>query len=287
MQPLHSTVIEDLVRTRNPQWIKRPVDDTHVKAEMAALLDSISLDEYGRWVYYPWSGKMIHLPSLTRLVQIYAADSQKAATGSRPMGTPKPTDVQQLQRRRIQRQIQVAVRETSYYAELFAQNGFDVQAVTAGQLSALPNTSKADLSQQPGAFVRCGFQPTLCTMTTGTTGQGNTNLFTTRESQIFATFKALGLLQKGEIGKADIVQMSTSARALLGNQTSIEGYRQAGALVYQTSIVEPAQALALLANEHRLPGRKNKVSVLSTYPSYLGKLVETEWPWTMAPMILA
>ncbi|MEZ4862674.1 MAG: Rv1355c family protein [Caldilineaceae bacterium] len=61
---IHDTIeeqIEDLVRTRNPQWIKRPVDAAQVKAEMAALLNGIPLDEYGRWVYYPWSGEMVHL----------------------------------------------------------------------------------------------------------------------------------------------------------------------------------------------------------------------------------
>jgi molybdopterin/thiamine biosynthesis adenylyltransferase/nitroreductase len=53
--------IEDLTRTRHPQWIKEPVDDARVQVEMEALTGSVPLKDYGRWVYYPWSGSLVHL----------------------------------------------------------------------------------------------------------------------------------------------------------------------------------------------------------------------------------
>ncbi len=53
--------LKDLVRTRNPQWIKYPVVDAHLQAEITQLLDNVSIKEYGRWIYYPWSGEMVHL----------------------------------------------------------------------------------------------------------------------------------------------------------------------------------------------------------------------------------
>jgi phenylacetate-coenzyme A ligase PaaK-like adenylate-forming protein len=111
-------------------------------------------------------------------------------------------------------------------------------------------------------------------MTTGTTGQSTTTLFTNRETQIFALMSALSMLRQGLISKADIVQVSTSARALLGNQTFMEACRYSGALVYQTGVVDVSQTLAQLAQHHKLPGRKSRVSVLFTYPSYLGQLLE-------------
>jgi len=131
--------------------------------------------------------------------------------------------------------------------------------------------------------VRRGFQPTLCTMTTGTTGQGTTTLFTMRETQIFSLLSALGLRRRGLVSSADVVQVSTSARALLGNQTAMDAFRHAGALVYQTGVIDPAQALALLAKQHAVSGRRKQVSLLFTYPSYLGKLIETGLALGYAP----
>ena len=43
---------------------------------------------------------------------------------------------------------------------------------------------------------------------------------------------------------------------------------------YLAGLVQPAQALALLAEEHQIPGKKPRASFLNTYPSYLGELVE-------------
>jgi phenylacetate-coenzyme A ligase PaaK-like adenylate-forming protein len=220
------------------------------------------------------TGSAIHLPSLRHLVQTQTSSSGKATADSSRPTTPNPKILQQTQERRIRRQVQLAAQDTAYYAELFARRGINWQAFTAAQISELPITTKQELRDQPEAFVRRGFLPTLRTMTTGTTGQGTTTLFTGRESQIFSTMSALGLLRQGIISKADIVQVSASGRALLGNQTFMEACRQAGALVYQTGVIDPAQTLALLAQQHKLPSRKSQASVLYTYPSYLGKLLE-------------
>lgn len=220
------------------------------------------------------TGSVIHLPSLVHLVQQQANGSAKSTAERGWPGAPNPKMLQQAQERRIMRQLKTANEETTYYADLPERHGLNGQKFSVAQISELPITTKQDLRDRPGAFVRRGYLPTLRTMTTGTTGQGTTTLFTDRESQIFSAMSALSLLSRGIISKADIVQVSTSSRALLGNQTSMEACRQAGALVYQTGIVDPQQALAMLAQQHALAGRKRSASVLHTYPSYLGKLLE-------------
>jgi len=207
-------------------------------------------------------------------VRNHAVDFGKPTNSSRSPSTPNPKIVKQTQDRRIQQQIQLATRETDYYADLFTRRGLNSQDFRATQMTELPVTTKETLHDRPHAFVRRGFHPTLCTMTTGTTDQGTTNLFTDRETQIFSSMSALSLLRQGLISSADIVQVSTSARALLGNQTFMDACRQVGALVYQTGVIEPEQTLALLAQKHKLSDRKKRVSVLYTYPSYLGKLLE-------------
>jgi hypothetical protein len=47
-----------------------------------------------------------------------------------------------------------------------------------------------------------------------------------------------------------------------------------GALVYMAGLVDPAQALVSLTEERHISGKKPKVSYITTYPSYLGELVE-------------
>ena len=220
------------------------------------------------------TGAPIHLPSLTHLVRAHTAENKNRAANSRRTVDPNPRFLQQALERRIGRQVQLAVCETDFYGDRFAESGINWQEVTLAHFRELPLTTKADLRGRPEGFVRRGFSPTLRTMTTGTTGQGTSMLFTSRESQIFTLMAALGLLRQGLISDKDIVQVSTSARALLGNQRAIDAYRQTGALVYQTGVVEPERALALLAEQHRLPKRKSQVSILFTYPSYLGGLLE-------------
>jgi hypothetical protein len=55
----------------------------------------------------------------------------------------------------------------------------------------------------------------------------------------------------------------------------MQACQRLGAPVYQTGLIEPAQSLALLAEKSPLKGKKSRPSLLLTYPSYLGKLVET------------
>jgi acyl-CoA synthetase (AMP-forming)/AMP-acid ligase II len=97
--------------------------------------------------------------------------------------------------------------------------------------------------------------------------------FTAREMDIFAALAAIGYLLRGEITPADVVQVSTSARASLANTAFTNACQRAGALVYQTGLIDPAQALALLVENRPISGKKPRPSVLLTYPSYLGKLV--------------
>jgi hypothetical protein len=70
------------------------------------------------------------------------------------------------------------------------------------------------------------------------------------------------------------VQISTSARTILGNLGLAGACARIGALANLTGMVGPAQALALHTERHHIVGRKPRASVLSAYPSYLGELVE-------------
>src|SRR5438045_295195 len=79
------------------------------------------------------------------------------------------------------------------------------------------------------------------------------------------TFIALGAISHlihRQIASDDIVLISTSARATLGNTCFMGACARIGAQVSMGGLVDPAQTLALLAEPRRLAGKKPRVSVL-------------------------
>ncbi len=179
-----------------------------------------------------------------------------------------------LQLRRFRQQAGRGARETAYYGRLFAGLGLDPGRLTPEDLARLPLTPKAALRDAPGAFVRRGAAPAFRTTTTGTTGLPTSVYFTARELETTAALTAIGLLVHGQLGPADVVQVSTSARATLGNTCLARACARIGAVWALTGLVEPGLALAQLTEAHRVPGKKPRPSSLVVYPSYLGELVE-------------
>lgn len=226
-------------------------------------------------------GRPFHLPSLHRLIDTVIATRREFGTVGGETGellngpALDATALQEIQGRRFRTQLQRGMQETTYYATLLAELGLDAKKLTLADRHRLPLTDKAALRNMPAAFLRRGQTPTFSTLTTGTTGTPTALFFTDQEMATYSALSALSFLLQGAIGTEDIVQVSTSARALLGNSVFMGACQRIGALVYQTGIIEPAQTLALLAEARAVPGRKARPSVLMTYPSYLGKLIET------------
>lgn len=180
----------------------------------------------------------------------------------------------ELQLRRFRTQAVRGANETIYYGQLFDHLAINPKRLRYEDIPRVPVTTKEALRTDPDAFVRRSARPAFRTMTTGTTGRPTSMYFSEREMRTFIALSALGLLLQESIGPEDIVQVSTSSRAILGNTCFIEACARLGAVVYQTGLVEPGHTLALLSEERHLAGKKPRPSVLMTYPSYLGELVE-------------
>jgi phenylacetate-coenzyme A ligase PaaK-like adenylate-forming protein len=179
-----------------------------------------------------------------------------------------------MQLRRFRQQAGRGARETAYYGRLFAELGLDPGRLTHEDVARLPVTPQAALREDPGAFVRRGTAPAFRTTTTGTTGRPTGVYFTARELEATAALSAVGLLVHGQLGPEDVVQVSTSARATLGNTCFARACARIGAVWSLAGLVEPDLGLAQLAAAHRVPGKKPRPSYLVVYPSYLGELVE-------------
>jgi phenylacetate-CoA ligase len=180
----------------------------------------------------------------------------------------------EIQLRRFRTQALRAANETGYYNPQFEHLGIDPARLTYDDILRIPITPKESLRNDPDAFVRRSSQPAFRTTTTGTTGKPTSVYFTAREIQATSLLTAITFLQSGQITPEDIVQISTSSRATLGNTCFSQACQRIGAVWYQTGLVDPAHALMLLSEEHYLPGKKPRASFLNTYASYLGELVE-------------
>lgn len=178
-----------------------------------------------------------------------------------------------MQARRFRSQAVRAARETPYYGGLFERLGIDPARLREEDIQRIPPTPKEVLRDDPDAFVRRTAQPCFRTTTTGTTGQPTSVCFSRYELGIFVALEAINLLAHHKIAPEDIVLISSSARATLGNTCFAGGCARIGAQVSLGGLIEPAHTLALLAEPRRLPGKKSRVSVVSIYPSYLGELV--------------
>jgi phenylacetate-CoA ligase len=180
----------------------------------------------------------------------------------------------EIQLRRFRTQAVRAARETDFYKNYFDNLAINPEQLKYEDILRIPVTPKEALRSDPDAFVRRGSQPAFRTTTTGTTGKPTSAYFTSREIQATGLLAAISFLQSGQITPEDIVQISTSSRATLGNTCFSQACQRIGAVWYQTGLVNPQHALILLSEEHHLPGKKRRASFLNTYASYLGELVE-------------
>jgi phenylacetate-coenzyme A ligase PaaK-like adenylate-forming protein len=185
-----------------------------------------------------------------------------------------PEARRELQLRRFRGQAKRAAA-TPYYAPRFAAPGLDPGKLTWEEIAAFPLTPKEALRDDPDSFIHPAARPVLRATTHGTTGEPTRIAFSAAELRLMAGIAGLGMALQGHIGPEDVIQINTATGALLGNWNLAGGATQIGALVQPVGLVAPERALALLARPLAIPGKKAKVSVLSTYPSYLGDLVET------------
>jgi phenylacetate-CoA ligase len=195
--------------------------------------------------------------------------------GAEFLGGPPLDDATlgEMQLRRFRTQAVRGARETPYYQGLFERLNLDPARLCHADIRALPLTPKEALRDAPDAFVRRTARTCYRTTTTGTTGRPTSVCFSQEELRVFVALGAIGLLMHRQVGPEDIVLISTSARATLGNTCFMGACARVGAQVSMGGLVDPTHTLALLAEQRQLAGKKARVSMLSIYPSYLGELV--------------
>jgi phenylacetate-CoA ligase len=217
--------------------------------------------------------------SLDRLVDALLATQHEFGTigseGAELLGGPILDEQTRraVQLRRFRTQATRAARETAYYGRLFERLDLDPAWLRDEDIQRIPLTPKEALRDDPDAFVRRTAQPCFRSTTTGTTGKPTSVCFSQYELHTFVALEAMHLVLHRQIAPDDIVLISASSRAMLGNICFAGACARIGAQVALGGLIEPAHTLALLAEPRRLAGKKPRVSAVSIYPSYLGELV--------------
>lgn len=168
-----------------------------------------------------------------------------------------------LQARALQRTSRHMVARSSYYRDRFAAAGVDPARVTPDTLPHLPVMTRAELVSRQRDLL-CA-RPYLSTRSTGTTGRPVEVWLSRHEMALWPALIALSLVLRGELTPDDHVQLSISSRATAAIQEDVELCRLVGARCSVVGLVPPAEALDRLCH--------GSVTVLNTYPSYLGALV--------------
>jgi phenylacetate-coenzyme A ligase PaaK-like adenylate-forming protein len=138
----------------------------------------------------------------------------------------------ELHLRRFRTQAVRAAQETSYYTRLFERLALEPERLRFEDIASLPLTPKEALREDPGAFVRRTTRPCFGTTTTGTTNKPTSVFFSAHEMRTYIALAAIGLLSANRIDESDIVQLSTSSRAMLGNTCFAAACARIGALVH-------------------------------------------------------
>ncbi len=224
-------------------------------------------------------GRPVPLSALDRLTEAALATRHEFGSvgpdGAEAVAGPPldPATLRDVQLRRFRTQANRAARDTAYYAARFTELGVD-PANSTGTVSPAPPHPENRPPRRPRRLRPPRYHPRSPRHHPRHDRFPHRRLLLRRRAATIAAHAGLGFAVSGHLDATDIVQINTSARGLLGNWSLTSGAARIGALVQPVGTVDPALALSLLAHDLRIPGKKPKVSAISTYPSYLGALVE-------------
>jgi phenylacetate-coenzyme A ligase PaaK-like adenylate-forming protein len=176
-----------------------------------------------------------------------------------------------LQRHRFQDCVQYAAATVPYYRDLFRERGVTTTGATP---DGIPVTGKEPLRERADEFVSTASFPFMRVTTTGTTGRPTVVHFSRREWHAIGALAAYSMIGSGLLTPGDLVQIAVTPRAVLPNHAVTTSCAAVGATVHVAGMAHPEQALTLLSRRHRISGGKDRVSVMTANPSYLGHLVE-------------
>jgi len=226
------------------------------------------------------SGGRVDVDGIERLVRDCVATVQEFGPTSQDdadvLGVATLSDEARrtVDRSRLRNVAKLAFDTTPYYRDLFGHLGIQPDDYDIERLETLPVTDKAALRSMPEAFVNWRADPTFQALTSGTTGYPTSMWFSRYELDLGAALGAIASVMRLGFTPEDVVQLNISSRASLAMVNTVRGCQLIGCACFPVGLIEPDETLSRLATPVHLPGKKPQVSIMTTYPTYLGLLVE-------------
>lgn len=174
----------------------------------------------------------------------------------------------EFQTRALRRTVRRLCDRSPFYAQRLADTGLDAHRLNLAELTQIPVTTRAELTEHQQRFLCRGSAPYLTTRTTGSTGKPAEIWLSRYEAQLWPALAGLSGLLRGEISPADHMQVNISSRATAAVQQNVTLCRLVGARARVLGVIRPDHSLdSLLAGGDAAP------TLLATYPSYLAELL--------------
>jgi phenylacetate-CoA ligase len=224
------------------------------------------------------SGRRVRVRDVERLVADIAATraefGQIGDLGAFRGTSLSPQDRRPIDNRRLRRLARMAYDGTAYYRWRFDRARVAPEQLDLATLSDFPVTPKEALRDLPEAFVNRRAEPRFRAETTGTTGPPTAVWFSRYEIDLATAMTAVSYLIDFGLDSTDVVQLSLNSRAAVGIQCLMRAAELVGAASYSLGLVDPEVGLSGLTGTAHLPGKQPQPTLLVTYSSYLGLLVD-------------
>jgi phenylacetate-CoA ligase len=226
-------------------------------------------------------------PRVEDLEQIVSYMRQRRARGLDPVpwrlfgtlrgwGRPDPGRVKARQARSLRQTVEYVYRYMPFYREALDAAGVNPADIRSqADVRKLPITRKEQLCENTEAFISRypGLAPTTIASTSGTSGKPMRVYLGAEEMRYWVASGAMRNLISGRLGPADIVQTHRNLNGSAGGLVSAMTARMSGALVLTFGGRGTLdEHLDSIFQERYIPGKKPKVSVLSTFPSHVWAL---------------
>ena len=229
-------------------------------------------------------GQRPHVEDLERIVHYMRA---RRAQGLDPIpwrifgtlrgwGRPSSQRVAAHQARLLRQTVAYVYRYVPFYRQAMDAAGVKPEDIRSqADVRKLPITRRQQLCDDPGAFVSRlpGLVTTTLAGTSGTSGSPVWVYISASETRYWVASGALRNLISGRLGPADIVQSHRNLNGSAGGFLGVLTARMSGALVLTMGVGGTLDKhLESIFKERDIPGKKPKVSVLTTTPSHLWAL---------------
>lgn len=209
------------------------------------------------------------LKTLKRDYEIFGKSSRE-----NPFMSPLSLDeTRHLQKKMLQKTIKHACEHVPYYEKTIDPKilkDFDFP-----KMESLPITYKQSIRDTPWSFLGDDVESlVLLGTTSGTTATPMELYFSRYEIETWNLLQAVSALYTQMILPDDIVQYNIPLSAQPDTVSILRIAREIGALAIMQGIVKPEKAVKSLTKDREIRGRKRKVNMLISLPSYLLKIIK-------------